>query len=126
MGIEPESSANDPYRNGLITGKFLQADDREGILLGKPLAEKYNLQVGNSITMLVNTSNGTVDEQQFDIRGIYTTGTSSLDKSVVLMPLSKTQAITQTENHASILFILLHDANQSDNVAKALITSNTM
>ena len=39
------------------------------------------------------------------------------------MPLSKTQAITQTEDHASILFILLHDANQSDSVAQALITS---
>jgi ABC-type lipoprotein release transport system permease subunit len=123
MGIEPQSSANDPYRNGLIAGEFLQADDREGILIGKPLAEKYKLQVGDSITMLVNTSNGDVDEQQFEIRGVYTTGTSSLDKSVVLMPLSKTQAITQTENHASILFILLHDANQSDSVAQALITS---
>jgi ABC-type lipoprotein release transport system permease subunit len=123
MGVDPASSANDPYRNGLIAGSFIEADDREGILIGKPLAEKFSLQAGSQITMLVNTSNGTVDEQQFTIRGIYTTNTTSLDKAVVLLPLEKAQAMTQTENHASILFILLNNVEQTDAVAAALKTS---
>jgi putative ABC transport system permease protein len=92
-------------------------------MIGQPLAEKFNLKVGGSITMLVNTSNGNVDEQKFLIRGIYTTHTTSLDKAVVLMPLSKAQAITQTDNHASILFVLLNHIEQTDAVAAALQTS---
>ena len=124
MGVDPASSANDPYKNGLLSGDFPAADDREGILIGLPLAEKFSLKVGDSISMLVNTSSGNIDEQSFIIRGIYTTHTTSLDKAVVLMPISKLQAITQTENHASILFILLKDINQTDSVAKALVTSN--
>ncbi|MBI9049034.1 MAG: ABC transporter permease [Anaerolineaceae bacterium] len=123
MGVDPDSSANAPYRDGLLEGEFLQADDRGGILIGKPLAEKFDLQVGDDFAMLVNTSNGDVDEQRFIIRGIYSTNTTSLDKAVVLMPLNKTQAITQTDNHASILFVLLKDIEQTDAVAAALQTS---
>ena len=120
MGVDPDSSANAPYRNGLVAGEFLKADDREGILIGLPLAEKYELKVNQNFTMLVNTANGGVDEQQFIIRGIYTTNTTALDKAVVLLPLSKAQAITQTDNHASILFVLLKNVDQTDAVAAAL------
>src|SRR5690606_12102362 len=77
MGIVPESEANDPYRNGLVAGSFLAADDREGILIGYPLAESLALNVGDQLTLLVNTSDGDVDEQQFTVRGIFTTGTTA-------------------------------------------------
>ena len=36
------------------------------------------------------------------------------------MPLAKAQAITQTENHASTIFVLLKDRDQTDAVAAAL------
>jgi ABC-type lipoprotein release transport system permease subunit len=123
MGVDPSSPANDPYRNGLIAGEFIQAEDRNGILIGKPLAEKYNLQPGNEVILLVNTSNDAVDEQPFTIRGIYTTNTTSLDKATVLMPLEKAQTMTQTTNRASILFILLNNAEKADAVAAALQSS---
>jgi len=38
IGIDPGSPTNDPYRKGLIKGEFLATDDREGILIGRPLA----------------------------------------------------------------------------------------
>lgn len=124
VGIEPASAANDPYRQGLLSGDFLTADDRQGILIGRPLAEKDNLQVGDSITLLVNTSDGLIDEQPFTVRGIYTTETSSLDEVTILMPLAKAQAITRTEKHASIIFTLLKDTEQTDAVAAALQAPN--
>jgi ABC-type lipoprotein release transport system permease subunit len=42
----------------------------------------------------------------------------------VFLPLSKAQAITQTENHASIIFILLKDKAQTASVAAALQSSS--
>jgi len=124
IGIEPDSEANLPYRNGLLSGSFLTADDRQGILIGKPLAEKNGIQVGDSMTLLVSTSEGEIDEQPFTVRGIYTTETSSLDEGTILMPLSKAQAITRTENHASIIFVLLKNTDQTDAVAAALNPQN--
>jgi ABC-type lipoprotein release transport system permease subunit len=68
----------------------------------------------------VNTSNGNVDTQTFSIVGIYDTHTPGLDEQNVYMNLSKAQAITRTENHASIIFITLKDINQTQAVANAI------
>jgi ABC-type lipoprotein release transport system permease subunit len=68
IGIEPESEANKPFRAGMLNGEFIKADDREGILIGNILAEKLNLKVGDRVNLLVNTSDGNVDEQLFTVR----------------------------------------------------------
>jgi len=124
FGIDPLSAANDPYREGVISGSYLTADDREGLLIGKPIAEKLNLKVGDQVDLSVNTSNGDVGEQKFIVRGIYTTNTYGFDSATIFLPLAKAQTITQTENHASTIFVLLKDTSYTDSVAAALKGSN--
>ena len=124
IGIDPPSAANAPFREGLVSGNFLTADDREGILIGQTLADKLGLQTGNQTTLMVNTSNGNVDQQAFTIRGIYSTHTPGYDQSTVFMPLAKAQAITQAGDHASAIFILLKDRQQSSAVVAALQSSS--
>jgi ABC-type lipoprotein release transport system permease subunit len=124
FGIDPSSEANAPFRDGLVGGEFLSADDREGVLIGQPLAEKLNLRAGDPINLLVNTSNGDVDEQLFTIRGIYSTRTPVYDEGTVFMPLAKAQAITRAEKHASIIFVLLKEREQTGAVMAALQTGN--
>ena len=119
-GIDPQSAANDPYREGMISGNYLTADDSEGLLIGKPVADKLHLKAGDQVNLSVNTANGTVDEQTFTVRGIYTTGTYGFDSSTIFLPLVKAQVITQTENHASTVFVLLKDTSYTDIVANAL------
>lgn len=124
IGIDPGASANMIYEQGLISGEFLAPDDREGILIGKPLAENLKIMTGDQINLLVNTSNGDVDEQRFTIRGIYSTNTSSYDRYIVFLPLAKAQTLTKTEDHASILFVMLKDREQTAAVANAIRTEN--
>ena len=124
FGIDPLSEASSPYREGMVSGEYLTPDDREGILIGQPLAEKLDLKVGDKINLSANTSNGDVSEQPFTIRGIYSTQTSAFDSITVLLPLAKAQAITSAENHASTIFVLLKDKAQTDAVANALQTAN--
>jgi ABC-type lipoprotein release transport system permease subunit len=124
LGIESESAANQPFQDGMLSGEFLEADDREGILIGKILAEKLNLKVNDTVKLLVTTSDGDVNEQPFTIRGIFTTRTPGHDESAILMPIGKAQAITTTENHASTIFILLQNSEDADAVAQALQSNN--
>jgi ABC-type lipoprotein release transport system permease subunit len=120
VGIDPASPANDPYREGTISGSYITADDREGILIGKPAAQKLHLEAGDTVSLSVNTANGTVDEQTFTVRGIYTTDSSGFDSATVFLPIAKAQAITQTENHASSIFVLLKDTGSTEAVVEAL------
>ncbi len=124
FGIDPLSEANAPYREGVLSGEFLAPDDREGILIGYPLAESLGLKVGDRLSLSVNTSNGDVDEQVFIVRGIYSTKTGGFDRFTVFLPLAKAQAITRTENHASTILILLKDEAQTGAVAAAISSPN--
>lgn len=124
IGLDPDAAANQVYRQGLIEGQFLAADDREGILIGQPLADKLSLAVGEQINLLVNTSNGDVVEQLFTIRGIYTTNTFGYDESTVFLPLAKAQTITGAENRASLIFIMLQNKEQAEAMAAALQSPN--
>ncbi len=124
IGIDPAAEPNQVFRQGLIAGDFLTADDREGILIGKPLAEKFGLNTGDQVSLLINTSDGSVDEQLFTIRGIFSTKTPYYDENTVFMSLAKAQAIAHTENHASLIFVLLQKQEQAAPVAAALASSN--
>jgi ABC-type lipoprotein release transport system permease subunit len=123
LGIEPDSPANDPFRKGVLSGQFLTADDRDGILIGYLLADRLGLKAGDPVDLVMNTANGDVDEQIFTIRGTYTTYTPGFDGAVVFMPLAKAQAITRVENRASVIFVLLHDITEVQPVVDALKTN---
>ena len=120
VGIDPASAASAPFREGMVSGDYLTADDRGGLLMGQTLADKLKLAPGDTINLLVNTSNGDVDQQSFAIRGIYSTRTPGYDEGTIFLPLAKAQAIARAENHASVIFILLKNQDQTDAVAAAL------
>ena len=119
IGIDPGSPANAPFAEGMVAGTFLTAGDTEGILIGQPLANRFGLHVGGPVSLSANTSNGDINQQAFVIRGIFSTHTPTYDESTLLMPLAKAQAFTQTQNHASTIFILLKDRDQAQAVAAA-------
>jgi len=120
VGIDPDSEANERFRRGLIQGEFLRPDDREGVLIGLPLATKLKMHLGDQVNLLVNRSDGSVDEQRFTIRGIYSTGTSNYDENTLFMPLDKAQAFTGAQDHASTILIYLQDREQADAVAASI------
>ncbi|MBN1427665.1 MAG: ABC transporter permease [Anaerolineae bacterium] len=120
VGIDPDSAASAPFSEGMTSGSYLTADDRGGLLMGRTLADKLKLSSGDKVNLLVNTSNGDVDQQPFVIRGLFSTGTPGYDQNTIFLPLSKAQAIARADNRASIILILLKDQDQTDALAAAL------
>ncbi len=120
IGIDPPSATNAMYKEGMVAGEYLTTDDREGVLIGLPLAESLKLNPGDSIDLIINTSEGDTDEQRFTVRGIYTTDTPGYDKATIFMPLEKAQTISRTDNYASMIYILLHDMDDTAAVKEAI------
>lgn len=120
VGIDPLSEASAPFQQGIVEGQFLTPDDRGGVLIGRRLAKSLELNVGDQVSLLVNTSDGRSDEATFNIRGLYDTGVPTYDEMTVFLPLSKAGAFTRTEGRASVIFILLHNQEDADAVAAAL------
>ncbi len=119
-GIDTASPIYAPIQTALGAGTFLTADDRNGILIGKPLADSLGIGVGQKVNLAIVNSDGRPDEGIFTIRGLFTTGIPNYDQGAALMTLSKAQAFTGTTRHASAIFILLNNQDDSDTVAAAL------
>jgi ABC-type lipoprotein release transport system permease subunit len=120
VGMDPLSAAQAPIREGLSGGGFLAPDDREGILLGKRLAESLGLNTGDQVSLLISTADQRPDEAVFTIRGLFWTGVPSYDETTVLMPLSKAQAFTRVGDRASTILIFLEDRETVEAVAAGL------
>jgi ABC-type lipoprotein release transport system permease subunit len=119
-GIDTTSPIYAPIRAALVDGAFLTPDDRSGILIGKSLADSMGIGVGQRANLAIVNSDGRPDEGIFTIRGLFATGIPTYDEGAALMPLSKAQAFTGTNRHASAVFILLNDQADTDKVAAAL------
>jgi len=118
-GIDPESSFHDPIRENMIAGEYLSIDDRDGVLIGRKLAEELGLGVGSKISLLVGTSDGETDVDIFTVRGVFLTGIVLYDRGVY-MPLPKAQAITNVGDRISALILLADDTKMADPIADAL------
>jgi ABC-type lipoprotein release transport system permease subunit len=120
LGIEPSSGVYQPIQQAIVEGQYLEAVDREGILVGKRLADSLGLSVGRGVNLAVVDADGRADEGVFEIRGLYATGIPSYDETMILLPLSKAQAFTRTGDRASAVVMLLHDQADAELVAEAL------
>ncbi len=122
-GIDVGSDFYAPVRNGLVEGEFLAADDRNGILVGKRLADSMGLAPGSKVSLAVLDADGQPQEQVYTVRGLFRSGAVSYDENSVFMPLSKAQAVTNTGDRASAVTILLHNQEDAEAVAAALRSS---
>jgi ABC-type lipoprotein release transport system permease subunit len=119
-GIETASSLYDPFREAMESGEFLAADDRSGILIGQRLADSLDVGAGDRVSLAVVDGDGEGIEGIFTIRGLFSTGIFGYDDGAVLMPLSKAQAFTRTDDHASAVVVLLEREDDAEQVAAAL------
>ena len=120
LGIDTTSSLYDPIRSGVVSGEWLTPDDREGVLIGRGLAESLGVSAGQKVNLTLVNADGRPDEGNFTIRGLFSTGIPSYDQSAVFMPLDKAQAFTGASGRASLIMILLNQQNDANSVAAAL------
>jgi ABC-type lipoprotein release transport system permease subunit len=119
-GIDPLAEFSEPFREGLVAGRFLAPDDRAGILIGRRLADSLGVTVGDDISLMVNTSDEQPDEAIFTVQGLYDMGLPVYDETTVFLPLAKAQAFTRAGDRASAVLALLHQKDDAETVAAAL------
>jgi ABC-type lipoprotein release transport system permease subunit len=119
-GIDTTSPIYAPIQDALVAGSFLTADDRSGILVGARLAKMLGIQLNQDVNLTIINADGEPDEALFTVRGLFATGVPSYDQNALFMPISKAQAFTRTDNHASAIVMLLHRQADADLVAATL------
>jgi len=99
IGIVPElENAFTGLSQMVVEGRFLGADSAQEILLGKILAATIDVEVGDSIVVLTQSSDGSMGNNLYTLVGLVSTGNLSVDRYGGYMHLADLQDLLVLED----------------------------
>ncbi|MBF0362463.1 MAG: ABC transporter permease [Oligoflexia bacterium] len=104
----------------IVSGKNL-SDEPDGILLGSGLARSLDLKIGSRVTVLTNTVFGSLNGLDFNVIGIFYTGTKEFDDTFFRIPLKQAHLILDTNKIESIALGLKEDDDWEE-VSRDIVT----
>ncbi len=118
----------DPIRENKVSGldkkikegTALSEKKRQGILIGKKLAEKLNLRPGNKVVLTFTDCSNNLIASSFRVSGIYESGNAPRDESMVFVNLNTLNGLLLMEDAAHELAILLTKDDLLDSVQQQL------
>jgi ABC-type lipoprotein release transport system permease subunit len=119
-GIDPDSPIFAPIQEAMVAGEYLPPDERNGILMGRRLADSLGVGVGRNVSLAMASADGQPQEGIFTVVGLFSTGIVTTDEGAIYLPLAKAQAITGTDGLASAVVVMLDDQDDAEAVAAAL------
>ncbi len=84
-------------KDAIVQGKYLSGDDRE-ILIGKPMAELLEVELGDRIVVTAaEVDSGEIAQELFRVTGMFEFGPRELDENIVFINLDKAQQLLAME-----------------------------
>jgi len=94
-GIDPTAEERTTRIAGAVAeGVFLPAEDRDGIVIGRRLAEKLGLRLGAKMVVSFAARDGAIQEAAFRVKGIFVTASSAFDRGTVFVRRSDVERLT--------------------------------
>jgi putative ABC transport system permease protein len=120
-GIEPEREAPVGLLAENITqGRYLTADDTDALLIGRALAKRLEVSVGDRITLVGRATHEQMRRRTMNIAGIYDLGLAEVEKRVVYVSLAEAQSLFDLRGQATEVVVALESVGQELPVVAAL------
>ena len=121
IGIEPERELPiSLVAQNTTAGRFLNAEDRENVFIGRGLAEAMNITVGDRFTLVGKSSKRDMRQHTMTVAGIYDIGMREIEKTTVYMALGEAQYLYDLDGQATEVAIYLNKLGEESAVIRAL------
>ena len=116
VGVEPELEGNvTTIRNSIAEGRYLSGKKHE-VIIGKKLAEKLSVGIGDKVVGMASTLSGRVGSDLFRIVGLYQTVSSEFDKAYMFISLNNAQDMLEIGNGVSEFAVITSDRKRVEAV----------
>ncbi len=120
VGVQPEIEAEvGDLDTKIVEGRYLHADDTQGIIIGKALAETLAVELDDKV-ILMTQQNGEIQNVLFRVVGLFKTGMDELDGFYAHVPMKKAQEALAMGGGVTQISIHLQDPDETDAIALAL------
>jgi len=118
-----ELAALPSIANNIQQGTLEGFDDRQGVVVGRRLADQLSLRTGDSITLLspkgaVTPMGVTTRTKAYPIGAVFKVGMSEFDSNIVFMPLVEAQAYFNRSGDVSAIEIYIDHPDKVDRYRK--------
>ncbi len=103
----------------ITDGESLTADDTYSVILGKGLAAALGAKAGDSLVLLTNTVNGSVNALDVTVKGTFYTSSKAYDDHFLRLPLATAKQLMATEA-AQSLVVMLNSTGDTQRVKQEL------
>jgi ABC-type lipoprotein release transport system permease subunit len=86
-GIDPDSPIFAPIQEAMVAGEYLPPDERNGILMGRRLADSLGVGVGRNVSLAMASADGQPQEGIFTVVGLFSTGIVTTDEGAIVVML---------------------------------------
>ncbi|MFW6035981.1 MAG: ABC transporter permease, partial [Halothermotrichaceae bacterium] len=118
VNLDKEKNFTD-IENYLTEGRMFHPGQLE-VVMGSELLNKINYQLGDKVTILTNTSFGSLKGVTFKIVGKIESGIKMLNEAVFYLPLDQAQRILYMDDQATELLLVTPDRSMANQVLPAV------
>lgn len=77
----------------IVAGRYLNAKDKNSILIGDNLAERTGLKVGDQAVLVTQARDGSLAADRYKVVGLYNSGIDMIDATHIFIPLGAAQEL---------------------------------
>lgn len=124
VGIDPASEARISFIGGAISqGRYLKPDEKNGILVGEALLEKFDTRPGRKLVLMSQDTNREIASRAFRIVGAFRAEMEATEKQYVFVTRQASQKMLKLKDGISEFSILLSGKPDNPGVYSALNTA---
>lgn len=122
VGVDPQAEARSMDQPSLVSsGRWLEDRTERGVVLGSGLAGALALSVGDSVTLLATTSDGTLNAVDALVAGVSDISIKELNDRYLATSLGLAAELLVAQGRVSKLVVVLKDDADADVVRRRLI-----
>jgi putative ABC transport system permease protein len=121
LGVDPELEKGfSKIPHVVSAGRWLKADDKEGVVLGHLLATNLAVGVGDELVFLGQGRDGSTAAARQTVRGVFRFGMDEMDRAVLVGHIAMLQETHAMEDAATAVAVMLTGDRQRTAAAAAM------
>lgn len=124
IGVEPDKEGKiTPVAENISSGRYLLPDDGDVIVIGQGLATAMEIEVGDRITLVGNSTHEQTRQRTMTVIGIFDVGVPSVEKATIYVSLAEAQNLFGLDGQVTEVVVSLKQIGLEPGVMAAINAS---
>jgi putative ABC transport system permease protein len=108
------------FPNRVVEGSFFGSAEDDGVIIGHKMADVLGVELGDLVGVMVQSLDGEVKAEAYELTGIIRTGNPMFDNGFVILPIASTQELIGYGSGYNKIAIIAESAGDAGKIRDAI------